>query len=120
MQKLRSFLLGKHFTVYSDHQPLKYLLQANNVSPKVLRWRTMVGEFDFDVKYIPGGENVVADSLSCVFSIAEVDADCEIQLNYETFLEFQKRDSECRALYKVVACEYSRRPHRISHAMWSL
>ena len=37
VEKLRPFLLGKHFTVYSDHQPLKYLLQANNVSPKVLR-----------------------------------------------------------------------------------
>ena len=120
VQKLRSFLLGKHFTVFSDHQPLKYLLQANNVSPKVLRWRAMVGEFDFDVKYIPGGENVIADSLSRVFSIADVDADSEIQLSQETFLEFQKRDPECQALYKTVAREYSRRPRRVSHVMWSL
>ena len=66
-----------------------HLLQANNVSPKVLRWRAMVGEFDFDVKYIPGGENVIADSLSRVFSIADVDADSGIQLSQETFLEFQ-------------------------------
>ena len=120
VQKLRSFLLGKHFTVFSDHQPLKYLLQANNVSPKVLRWRAMVGEFDFDVKYIPGGENVIADSLSRVFSVADVDADSEIQLSQETFLEFQKKDPECQALYKTVAREYTRRPHRVSHVMWSL
>ena len=65
----------------------------------------MVGEFDFDVKYIPGGENVVADSLFRVFSVAEVDADCEILISQENFLEFQKRDPECRALFRVVTCK---------------
>ena len=29
IQNLSPFLLDRHFTVYSDHQPLKYLLQSN-------------------------------------------------------------------------------------------
>ena len=119
VQKLRSFLLGKTFTIFSDHQPLKYLLQAHNVAPKVHRWRAMVGEFDFDVKYVPGKENVVADSLSRVFSVAEVDAECEMMISDQIFIDSQKQDPECQALFKAISSEYRRRPRGVSQVMWS-
>lgn len=98
MQKLRSFLLGKHFVVLSDHQPLKYLMHAKNVNAKVHRWRILVAEFDFELKYIPGNQNVVADSLSRIYSVADVDAQGENCLEENDFLQFQKRDPKFKSL----------------------
>ena len=120
MQKLRPFLLGRHFSVLSDHQPLKYLLQAKNVNAKVHRWRIMVAEFDFDVQYIPGNQNVVADSLSRIFSLAEVDAHGEVCIEKHDFLEAQKRDPEFRTLFEAVRRKFSSKPSSVSHDLWSL
>lgn len=107
------------FTV-NDHQLLKYLPQACSVSPKILRWQAIVGEFDFEVKCIQGGENVVADSLYRTFSIAEVEAHYEILINQENSLDFQKRNSERRADFKVVTYKYTSRSCDLSHVLWSL
>ena len=119
IQKLRSFLLDKHFTVFSDHQPLKYLFQSSKVSAKVHRWRALVAEFNFDVKYIRGEENAVADSLSRVLNIADVDSEGEMSIDKQTFVAAQKRDPESKALYRAVSNNYSRKPADVSHDMWS-
>ena len=63
IKKFRDFLLNRKFTVFSDHQPLQYLFEANSVSAKLHRWRLNVLEFDFQVKYLTGGQNIAADAL---------------------------------------------------------
>jgi transposase InsO family protein len=60
--KLQYFLKGRRFTVETDHKNLLYM--ANSETPKVIRWRLRLLEFDFDVLHIPGVENDVADALS--------------------------------------------------------
>lgn len=74
----------------SDHQPLKYLFEASQVSTKVSRWRVSLADFDFDVKYTKGTDNVVADSLSRMYSLADVDVDMEINLSEDEILSHQK------------------------------
>ena len=49
------------FTIRTDHKNLRYL---NTNTPKVVRWKLAVQEFNFFVSYVPGEENVVADTLS--------------------------------------------------------
>lgn len=64
IQKLRPFLLDKHFIIFIDHhRPLKYLFQSRKVSSIVYRWRVLVGDFNFEVKYFRGEENALADAL---------------------------------------------------------
>ena len=79
----------------------------------------MVGEFNFDVKYIRGEDNSVADSLSRIFNIAEVDTDSEMIMDNRTLLEAQKRDLESKALFKAMSKNYTRKPTAVSHDMWS-
>ncbi|KAJ8651413.1 hypothetical protein O0I10_013045 [Lichtheimia ornata] len=61
----RTYLLGRHFYVYTDHQALRYILYIkNDASSRVLRWQLAMQEYDFDVYYRPGKQNANPDALS--------------------------------------------------------
>lgn len=60
----RPYIYGKKFKVYTDHKPLVYLFTMNNPSSKLVRIKLDLEEFDFDIIYIKGKENVLADALS--------------------------------------------------------
>ena len=59
----RPYLLGKKFTVVTDHSALRWL---HSVEPKgrLARWVMCLQEYDFDILHRPGSENGNADSLS--------------------------------------------------------
>lgn len=60
----RPYLFGNKFTLYTDHQPLTYIFNMKDPSSKLVRWRLYLEEFDFEIKYRKGTQNVVADGLS--------------------------------------------------------
>lgn len=60
----RPYLYGRKFIINSDHKPLQWLHNLKEPNAKLQRWKVRLNEFDFDVKYIPGKENRVADALS--------------------------------------------------------
>lgn len=61
LRKWEHLLRDVHFTIYTDHRNLKYL---NTNTPKVVRWKLAIQEFDFHVRHIEGTANVVADAFS--------------------------------------------------------
>lgn len=60
----RAFLIGRKFKVYSDHKPLEGFLSNKNPSSKVLRWKLALEEFNYEICYVKGALNSVADHLS--------------------------------------------------------
>ena len=52
------------FTLLSDHDSLKYHKTMPHMSPRIARWIERMAEFNYEIKYIPGPQNVVADALS--------------------------------------------------------
>ncbi|GFX64535.1 retrovirus-related Pol polyprotein from transposon 412 [Trichonephila clavipes] len=60
----RPFLLGRKFKVFTDHKPLAGFLSNKNPSSKFLRWKLALEEFNYDIHYIRGSLNSVADHLS--------------------------------------------------------
>ena len=60
----RPYLLGRKFIVRTDHRPLVYLFGMKDPSSKLTRMRIELEEFDFQVEFVPGKSNVVADALS--------------------------------------------------------
>jgi len=52
--------------IYCDHNPLQYIRECALKSAKLLRWALALQEFDVDIKYTKGSQNVVADYLSIV------------------------------------------------------
>ncbi|SGY11742.1 BQ5605_C011g06257 [Microbotryum silenes-dioicae] len=64
LRQWRVNLMGVHFHVLSDHELLKYLKTQENLSKRQARWVKRLADYDFDITYIPGGENTVADAMS--------------------------------------------------------
>lgn len=62
------YLLGREFTVITDHVPLKWLKTARMDKARITRWVLVLQPFQFSVEYHPGKNNVVADFLSCCHS----------------------------------------------------
>ena len=68
-EKYRKFLLGSPFIVRNDHNPLKKLFGSNspipeNCSARIQRWALRLSQFQFNVEYIKGSDNINSDFLS--------------------------------------------------------
>jgi len=64
IKKNRHYLLGGHFTVISDNNPLTDLHSAK-LGALEQRWAAQLAQFNFESKYRPGKINP-ADALSCM------------------------------------------------------
>ncbi|KII70617.1 Retrovirus-related Pol polyprotein from transposon 17.6 [Thelohanellus kitauei] len=64
IRKFRHYLYGSHFTVMTDHNPLKYLKSMKDPHGRRARWIMELEEYSFTINHIPGRKNVVADALS--------------------------------------------------------
>ena len=62
--KFRDYLIGGTFTVYTDNNPLTYLLKSKRLSAVEQRWASALAPFNFDIRYRPARRNSNADALS--------------------------------------------------------
>lgn len=64
IRKWHSYLIGRHFTIRTDHQSLRFLSDQVAITPFQQRWVAKMLGYDFDVVYKRGINNRVADALS--------------------------------------------------------
>ncbi|KAL2100544.1 hypothetical protein ACEWY4_002305 [Coilia grayii] len=62
--KFSHWLKGVHFTAWTDNNPLMYVLTKPKVDACEQRWVAKLAAYDFDLRYVPGPKNTVADALS--------------------------------------------------------
>jgi hypothetical protein len=67
--KLHNILQGHHFTLETDHRNLVWLY--NSETPKLVRWKLRLQEFDFKIVHIPGKTNIIADCISRLCAMSE-------------------------------------------------
>jgi len=73
-EKFRSYLIGSHFIVYTDHSTLKHLLSKKDAKLRLVRWILLLLEFDCEIRDKKGSENVVADHLSRIIYSGEFES----------------------------------------------
>ncbi|XP_056277635.1 uncharacterized protein LOC130198493 [Pseudoliparis swirei] len=64
VDSLRYYLLGRSFTLWSDHAPLQWLHRMKDTNARITRWYLALQPFNFKVIHRPGTQMVVADFLS--------------------------------------------------------
>jgi len=77
--QLRNTILGHRFTLETDHRNLVWLYNAD--APKLVRWKLRLQEFQFDIRHIPGRSNVIADALSRLNHMTNVEIMSSALLN---------------------------------------
>ena len=72
--KLRPYLHGAPFTVYTDHKPLRSLFQCEVKNTRVQRWAMLISEFGCDIQYRKGpclGESRAIPQLQQLYECEE-------------------------------------------------
>ena len=64
LKKWRTSLLGTHFQIFTDHRTLEYFQSQKEMSRRQMRWSMYLADFDYEITYIRGEDNTVADALS--------------------------------------------------------
>ena len=59
---LQSLLRDRLFTIRTDHQNLLFIKEASN--PMIVRWYMALSEFSFNLSFIRGVDNNIADAMS--------------------------------------------------------
>lgn len=60
----RPYLYGRKFKIVTDHQPLKWLMNHKDPNSRLMRWRIILEEYDYEIIYKKGTLNTNADALS--------------------------------------------------------
>lgn len=87
LKKWSNYLLGQKFIVQTDHKALEELFKMKEPTSRLTRYRLLIEQYDFEIHYLKGKKNVVADALSRVrFHIDDLK---NMQVNVVT--RFQQR-----------------------------
>ena len=66
MNRFHEYLYGGQFDVYTDNNPLTYVLTSAKLDATGQRWVASLANYDFRIFYKSGKSNVGADVLSCI------------------------------------------------------
>lgn len=64
VEQFRPYVEGNHFTILTDHSALKCLNNTKDPHGRLARWAMRLQQFDYEILYRQGKENVVPDALS--------------------------------------------------------
>ena len=77
VKRWRAYLVGRPFTVKTDQQSLKYLLEQKIGTPAQQKWFAKLLGYNFVVEYKKGKDNLVFDALSRKVEIEDFNTDGE-------------------------------------------
>jgi hypothetical protein len=96
VKRWEHLLRDRHFVLQTDHKNLAYLNFEGTA--KVRRWKMLLQEFNFDIEYLRGEDNPVADSFSRNCAEEEsFDSDLkqlEIDEEFNSLIEFESEQTE--------------------------
>jgi hypothetical protein len=60
----RPYLLGRKFQIVTDHKGLTWIFNVKDPNSRLMRWKLLLEEYDYEIQYRAGIRNCNADSLS--------------------------------------------------------
>ena len=90
-------MVGRKFKIKTDHNSLKYFLEQNELNERQQKWVSKVQAYDFEIEYVKGKNNIVADALSrrpASLSLMSISTDWRALL----LVEYSKNKFTCELL----------------------
>ena len=124
-QRFNTYILGRPFTVESDHKPLEMIHQKSLTSapPWLQRMLLQLQQYDVTIRYRPGKEMLLADALSRCPSQTSGEIKLDIRVNYIAFSktwiaklkEIMREDPILCMVYQLIQQGW---PHQRRHTPW--
>ncbi len=82
VKKWKAFFWGRKISIESDHEALKGVLNVRDPYGRIARWFALLSQFNYEVNYIKGTDNIAADVMSRTYGdlddnkLAELEAKC--------------------------------------------
>lgn len=116
VQKWRHYLIHNHFIIRTDQRGLKYLLEQRLNTPIQQQWLPKLLEFDYEIQYREGKDNLAADALSRVegsevLSMAISVMDCDLMKKIQSSYEHDPQ-------IKELIAELKKKPDYKKHFTW--
>jgi Reverse transcriptase (RNA-dependent DNA polymerase). len=92
VKKWKPFFWGRSITIETDHQALKGVLKIDDPYGRISRWFMELSNYNYTIKYIPGVDNVSADTMSRMHeAIAFLESRCIIgDIQFSTPIQLVK------------------------------
>ena len=93
----QQYLVGNRLRVRTDHNSLKFFLEKKQLQERQQKWISKIQAYDFDIEYVKGKNNVVADAIShklAMLSLMSLDTDWRARL----LVEYSKDRFACEIL----------------------
>ena len=84
-QHFSVYLLGRSFTIQTDHRALCFLHKMKTANGRLTRWSLAIQPFQFEIEHKPGQLNGNADGLSRQAWESDIDLDGDIHLKDELY-----------------------------------
>lgn len=84
VRHFRPLIYGKYYVIRTDHRALIYLNNMKFVDSRLMRTYEELNCGHYEIEYLAGKENVVADALSRIYEVPE---NCEKDEHYKVSLE---------------------------------
>jgi thymidylate kinase/transposase InsO family protein len=129
IKKWHVFLAGGRFTLVTDHQALKYLMTAKDLTGRLARWAIKLQEYEFDIVYRKGKEHGDVDALSRAvgqeeesphpweqyYSLISEEATPTLQPNYKTTAGAEERITTAAASPHPAQMFYQDKPAQLKN-----
>jgi hypothetical protein len=79
--------MGNCRNIFTDHKSLKYIFTQSDLNMRQRRWLELIKDYDLEVHYHPGKDNVVVDALSCKAHCNHI----EVKLSSDTLCEDMRK-----------------------------
>ena len=118
-----TYLQGCRFTVQSDHNPLEmiHLKSMHNAPPRLQRMLLQLQKYDMEIKYKPGSEMLLADTLSRCPARYSQEIKLDLHVDYiaftsawiETLRETTCKDPVLSTVYQLVQHGWPKERRRV-------
>lgn len=68
LKRFQHLSIGLKFRIFTDNKGLEWIATQSKLSPRQAHWLEALSEFNFEITYIPGEKNILADALSRMYS----------------------------------------------------
>ena len=62
--KFKPYIIELKVIIHTDHVPLRYLMEKKDAKRRLIEWVILLQEFDLEIRYKKGVENIVSNHLS--------------------------------------------------------